>query len=483
MLRLVLLFAVIALFVRYVDFHSLLTSVARINARTIALCIGLEWVFYAIESFRIRTLAGRVYPYRAVWRSRLLATAVTNVLPGMGAGEVIRVFILDRARPGHKVFIALTFLANRLYGVLSSATLLLAALALGLGAVASPLRGQAPLFAAGAVMLVALPLGFRIPFLRGLVYSVLRRLHGGPRRLVRTLYRAMTRFSHPREWAIAVATSMITNLVVVCEFWLMGLATGLHMGLPLWIIVLVSVSAFAGFLPVRFRIGRLAGREHGAGPAELSAGPSSRFWRCRSPCTWCGSRARCRACSISDDARPVLARPGCRRPLLVPPPPLLILSCAGRMASAITFLVMNGKQSDQLQYYQRLAQEYDQKFRRENPNHLYKISQIARAFLEYLPPRAEGYDFLEVGGGTGIHAFHFLSGLKDRVRSFVLSDLSPAMLEQAKGRLSAHANVDYLVSPGESLATERKFDGIYVSGAMHHFASPAKSISAKCAHI
>jgi uncharacterized membrane protein YbhN (UPF0104 family) len=266
----VLLVGVIALLIRYVDFHRLLASVARINAATIAGCIALEWVFYAIESWRIRALAGRQYPYRAIWRSRLLATAVTNVLPGMGAGEVIRIFILDRARPGHKVFIGLTFLANRLYGVLSAMTLLLVALTLNIGGLASTSSSQAPLFAGAAALLVTVPLAFRVPLVRKLIYSVLRRLHGGPRRLVRTLYRAMTRFSHPREWALALSTSLLTNLVVVCEFWLMGLATGLHMGLPMWIII-VSVSAFAGFLPVGFGsvgsqdasmalIGRIIGR-------------------------------------------------------------------------------------------------------------------------------------------------------------------------------------------------------------------------------
>src|SRR5437868_6299382 len=134
---------------------------------------------------------------------------------------------------------------------------------------------------------------------------------------------------------------------------------------------------------------------------------------------------------------------------------------------------MEPKQSHQLAYYQALATDYDQRFRRENPNHLYKIAEIGRAFFEHLAPRADGHDFLEVGGGTGIHAEHFLATLGRQVRSFVLSDLSPNMLDQARGRLARFDNIEFLASPAEQLATEREFDGIYVSGAMHHFANPA----------
>jgi ubiquinone/menaquinone biosynthesis C-methylase UbiE len=144
---------------------------------------------------------------------------------------------------------------------------------------------------------------------------------------------------------------------------------------------------------------------------------------------------------------------------------------------------MDAKQSDQLAFYQKLADDYDRRFSRENPNHLYKIAEIARSLFAALPERADGYDILEVGGGTGIHARHFLGAYSSRVRSFVLSDLSPAMLEQARARLGEFAQVEYLVSPGESLATERSFDGIYVSGAMHHFSDPARSIVEMRVHL
>ncbi|MCU1277971.1 MAG: Methylase involved in ubiquinone/menaquinone biosynthesis [bacterium] len=137
---------------------------------------------------------------------------------------------------------------------------------------------------------------------------------------------------------------------------------------------------------------------------------------------------------------------------------------------------MDAKQNHQLGYYQRQANQYDQRWKRENPNHLYKIERIARALFNNLPHRDEGYDILEIGGGTGIHAQHFLHDHGTRVRAFTLSDLSPAMLDKARERLRDFSQVDYLVSSAESLATDRLFDGIYMSGAMHHFSSPEKSI-------
>lgn len=137
---------------------------------------------------------------------------------------------------------------------------------------------------------------------------------------------------------------------------------------------------------------------------------------------------------------------------------------------------MDLKQGEQLSFHERLARDYDQRFHRENANHLYKIAEIARSIFGHLPEQAGPFDILEVGGGTGIHARHFLQAHQSHVRRFVLSDLSPAMLDQARARLVDFKQVEYLVSSGESLATTDLFDAIYVSAAMHHFSDPAVSV-------
>jgi ubiquinone/menaquinone biosynthesis C-methylase UbiE len=146
-------------------------------------------------------------------------------------------------------------------------------------------------------------------------------------------------------------------------------------------------------------------------------------------------------------------------------------------------MAMDAQQVHQQRYYADQAADYDNRWHRENPNHLYKIEEIARCFDEHLPPSSDGHDFLEVGGGTGIHAKRFLAARGGSVRSFVLSDLSPHMLDQAKARLGECSNVEYLVSPGEALATSRLFDGIYVSGAVHHFSRPRAAIAEMRAHL
>lgn len=142
-----------------------------------------------------------------------------------------------------------------------------------------------------------------------------------------------------------------------------------------------------------------------------------------------------------------------------------------------------GKLEVQRKHYQQLADSYDSKYNRENPNHLYKIEQIAEALFAPLPQRVDGYDILEVGGGTGIHARAFLHKHANRVKNFTLSDLSPEMLAQAKIRLSDFKQVTYLVCAAEQLATQAQYDAIFMSGAMHHFADPEASIQEAYAHL
>jgi SAM-dependent methyltransferase len=136
---------------------------------------------------------------------------------------------------------------------------------------------------------------------------------------------------------------------------------------------------------------------------------------------------------------------------------------------------------DNLQHYESIADHFDETYNRENSNHLYKIDQISKVIFDTLPS-LERYDIMELGGGTGIHAFHFLEANAHRDMTYTLSDISPKMIEKAKIRL-AKFKVDYLVSAGENIATDRRFDAIFCSGAMHHFEDARASIESVRDHL
>jgi ubiquinone/menaquinone biosynthesis C-methylase UbiE len=136
------------------------------------------------------------------------------------------------------------------------------------------------------------------------------------------------------------------------------------------------------------------------------------------------------------------------------------------------------KLEQQREHYATIAAEFDRKYNRENANHYYKIEQIEEAFERFLVPSEQGWDLMEIGAGSGIHAQHVLRRLGPRIRNFVLSDLSAEMLDLAKNRIGDDKKVQYFASPAESITLDRKFDGIYISGSMHHFSDYRQSIRA-----
>ena len=153
------------------------------------------------------------------------------------------------------------------------------------------------------------------------------------------------------------------------------------------------------------------------------------------------------------------------------------------MEGAVTELsTMNDADLDKQQhfqegYYKKMAARYDTRFARENRNHIYKIETISEVLFRHLSDPAKKYSFLEIGAGTGIHANFFLTHFAERIARYLLVDLSLEMLKQAEERLAQFGNlVDYLVSPAENLQTQERFDGIFMSGAMHHFSDPYQAL-------
>jgi len=145
---------------------------------------------------------------------------------------------------------------------------------------------------------------------------------------------------------------------------------------------------------------------------------------------------------------------------------------------------LDTKQIHQKNYYNVRADVYDTYHKRENANHLYKIEEIAKCLFLNLRNSSGKWDFMELGGGTGIHAYHFLASHRDKIRKFVFTDLSERMIERAKTRLQKFSDiVEYIVMPGECFATDSMFDGIYISGAMHHFSDPCRALKEIRKHL
>lgn len=133
----------------------------------------------------------------------------------------------------------------------------------------------------------------------------------------------------------------------------------------------------------------------------------------------------------------------------------------------------------QHRFFSRVSETYDKKSNRENSNHFYKIEQIEAVFLKELisKNKTKKFNFMEIGAGTGIHARHFLSTFKDNISAFTASDLSGEMLEKAKARLRSFTDkVTYEISAAEAIPAGRKFDGIYISSSLHHFASLPRAL-------
>lgn len=81
------------------------------------------------------------------------------------------------------------------------------------------------------------------------------------------------------------------------------------------------------------------------------------------------------------------------------------------------------------------------------------------------------------GGGTGLHAEHFLENESECIAEFIFCDLSKDMLMVAKKRLEKYKKkIVYINDSAENFKIHQKVDCIYISGAMHHFENPQKAI-------
>jgi ubiquinone/menaquinone biosynthesis C-methylase UbiE len=138
----------------------------------------------------------------------------------------------------------------------------------------------------------------------------------------------------------------------------------------------------------------------------------------------------------------------------------------------MVFLEEKNAKKIQKDFYKEEAKTFDFKQKRENRNHINKISAI----LNFLDIK-NGDLVLEVGSGTGIHAAYLLRKNKNDFR-LVCSDLSIHMIFEAQKRIGKEERIRFLILEGERLLfPDECFDKVFVSGALHHFFDPQKGVS------
>jgi ubiquinone/menaquinone biosynthesis C-methylase UbiE len=127
----------------------------------------------------------------------------------------------------------------------------------------------------------------------------------------------------------------------------------------------------------------------------------------------------------------------------------------------------------QKRHYDKIANSFDKKQKRDNRNHLNKIKAIS----EFLRVK-NGEKVLEIGIGTGIHAYYFCNLNKKKNFKFYGLDLSNKMLMEARRRLNGLGfEAEFVQGDGENLPfKEESFDKVYISGSLHHFFSPQKGV-------
>ena len=241
--------AVAVAIARDFDRATFASALRTVGVVPLIACLAIDTLFFLVETLRLVVLGEGQYRYGLLLRSRYLSALIGVLLPGLAASDLVRMFLIDRERPGNKTGILVLLLGNRLYGVLCLASLGIIALSQPAGAsLLDALHGWGPAAAIGAVALTA-PLWVRWQPFRHLCAFAFGRLPAfaaGP--ASRALDALFAMASFPR-WLFAVASCTLTNLLVVCQFWILGRAAGAGVSFGEWCLF-VPFIAFATMLPL-----------------------------------------------------------------------------------------------------------------------------------------------------------------------------------------------------------------------------------------
>lgn len=215
---------------------------------TIFFLVLIEWTFYTIESFRIRTLCIGRYSFPAIFQSRLLSVFLGNVLPGAASAEVARIILLDRYnKVGNKLFIAFVFLSNRIYGLL--AMILVFSISTIINPVLAEKLGLDYALIMAMPILVFLPLCFNLNSFRQILIAIYGKTSGRLRHFFRIFYLSLKSSSNASLWLKTISSSVVTCLLVALQLWLCGDAVGVAVSFSTWIFI-VTVMSLAIFLPI-----------------------------------------------------------------------------------------------------------------------------------------------------------------------------------------------------------------------------------------
>jgi ubiquinone/menaquinone biosynthesis C-methylase UbiE len=123
----------------------------------------------------------------------------------------------------------------------------------------------------------------------------------------------------------------------------------------------------------------------------------------------------------------------------------------------------------ELAYHDEAAAEYDRAF-----------AHVSSQFLPFLLSAADvaaGMKVLDIATGTGLAAAECLRAVGP-TGHVVAADLSEAMVEQAKQRLSTARNITFAVENGQSLSfDDSSFDALICSLGLMFFPDPSRGLS------
>jgi ubiquinone/menaquinone biosynthesis C-methylase UbiE len=123
----------------------------------------------------------------------------------------------------------------------------------------------------------------------------------------------------------------------------------------------------------------------------------------------------------------------------------------------------------ELTYHDEAAAEYDRAFAH--------VSSHFLPFLLSVAGVAAGMKVLDIATGTGLAAAECLRAVGPEGQ-VVAADLSEAMVEQAKQRLSTAQNITFAVENGQSLSfVDNSFDALVCSLGLMFFPDPSRGLS------
>lgn len=240
----------LSLLMKIIDVKKTISTITNISPWVIVAIICLESLSYIVDSQKIYILANHVYPLSGLWQSRVLSAFAGNFLPGVVTADVLRIFLIDRLKPGRKFFVALLLFTARIYGLTTLIFIFSCSLWLHNSLIPDSLRVLTGLISAFSLVLLAAPFIAGNPRIRRPLIRLIRFLRKVKiYHLGRKAYFALILFSSPKRLSQTYGISIIANLIVICCFWIIGNALHAQANFSIWVL-LVCLSSFATLLPL-----------------------------------------------------------------------------------------------------------------------------------------------------------------------------------------------------------------------------------------